>query len=205
MKRTCSITSVLTDIPESRWAIFQMVVMVILTVVAILISVGLIFGVIASTGAITMLIGNSILRATHHAHYTSNASAAYIGAVGSLLVSSFIAALSLCIPNLKKYTEGGLVHWLIQICLSVLVSTLSGTIGCTILLYNHVDLGGIDVLHATYAGAVGGAIFTPGMIFAVVSLVIAFILSPFWVASSWGSKRLWGGSSESLTDSHYAC
>ncbi|KAF8803190.1 hypothetical protein BYT27DRAFT_6745655 [Phlegmacium glaucopus] len=110
----------------------------------------------------------------------------------------FIVALvmEICVP--KTYDEEGRerVPWYIRICASLLVSTLSGTIGCAVLLHNHVDLGGIDVLHATRAGALGGAILAPGMMFVPLVLVLAitFIFSPLWIAISLGARWLWGGS-----------
>ena len=64
----------------------------------------------------------------------------------------------------------------------MLFSPLSGAIGCAILLRSHADLGGIDVLHATRAGALGGAIILVGLIF--VKSVI-FIGAPWVVQTIW--------------------
>lgn len=55
----------------------------------------------------------------------------------------------------------------VQLASSVVIGTLSGTIGSAILLRCHVDLHGFDVLHATRAGAVGGAIMTLAAIIAI--------------------------------------
>jgi len=149
------------------------------------------------------LTGNGILRAAHLAHYTSNASAAYIGAVGSLISIFILALFTPFFP--KTYDEEGreTTPWYIRLCTYLLLCTLSGTIGCAVLLHNHVDLGGIDVLHATRAGALGGAILGPGSTIIVpwvISAVFIFIFSPIWFAISMGAQWVLVRSSESWTD-----
>ncbi|KAF8803188.1 hypothetical protein BYT27DRAFT_7260495 [Phlegmacium glaucopus] len=190
---TYSIIYVLIDVLVLHWIVLLGVMMAILTVVAILqLFCGSHFRVSETLKSIFFstirLLGNSILRATHHAHYTSNAFAAYIGVT----------------YNEQKEEN---VPWYFRICASLLFSTLSGTVGCAILLHNHVDLGGIDVLHATRAGALGGAILAPGLIFVVPlvsSLTFKFIFWPLWIAISSGTQWLWRGLSESWTNKGYS-
>jgi uncharacterized BrkB/YihY/UPF0761 family membrane protein len=126
-------------------------------------SLGLCLGFIAANGAVVMLIGNGILRAAHLAHYTDNASAAAIGATGAIIATIITGIFISCIHK----DENGQPPWFISLFANVLASTLTGTIGCAILIHNHVDLGPIDVLHAARAGALGGAILGPGMILIV--------------------------------------
>ncbi|KAF8803174.1 hypothetical protein BYT27DRAFT_7196058 [Phlegmacium glaucopus] len=88
-------------------------------------------------------------------------------------------------------------------CLTLLLCTLSGTIGCAVLLHNHVDLGGIDVLHATRAGILGGVILGPGWSIGfplALSLAVHLILLPLRIATLFGAKWLWVRSSESWTE-----
>ncbi|KAF8809237.1 hypothetical protein BYT27DRAFT_7210234 [Phlegmacium glaucopus] len=175
---------VLNDIFVLIWIGLRVVPVAILIVIGCVALLGFSFALTASTGAIALLTGNGILRAAHLAHYTSNASAAYIGGT---------------------YNEEGkeTVPWYIQLCMHLLLSTLSGTIGCAVLLHRHVDLGGIDVLHATRAGALGGAILGPGSIFVapwVISAVMFLIFSPAWLAISMGAQWAVIRSNETWTD-----
>ena len=137
---------------------------------------------------ITRLIGNAILRAAHLAHYTDDASAAAIGATGGVIASIIVGIILHVVED----------HWFIRLCSGVLASTLTGTIGCAILLHNHVDLGPIDVLHATRAGALGGAIIGPAMSFAVplIFTLLFIILTPIWLVMMSGLKWVSAHSSE---------
>lgn len=100
-----------------------------------------------------------------------------------------------CMPH----DENGQTPWFISLVATILAYTLTGTIGCAILIHNHVDLGPIDVLHATRAGALGGAIFGPGMIVLVPMFfgVLMIVLSPLWLAMSMGLRWVYVRSSES--------
>lgn len=142
--------------------------------------------------SLTRLIGNGILRAAHLAHYTNNASAAAIGATGAIVASLSIGIFMQCIPK----DENDQPPWFISMFVNVLVSTLTGTIGSAILIRHHVDLGPIDILHATRAGALGGAILGPGMIL-IVPLFFGVILSPLWLAMAMGLRWIYAKSSES--------
>ncbi|KIM41328.1 hypothetical protein M413DRAFT_146551 [Hebeloma cylindrosporum] len=141
------------------------------------------------------LVGNGILRAAHLAHYTNNASAAAIGATGAIIASLIMGIFLQCMPK----DENGEPPWFITLFVNVLACTLTGTIGCAILIHNHVDLGPIDVLHATRAGALGGAILGPGMI-VILPLFFAavmIVLSPLWLAMMMGLRWVSVRSSES--------
>ncbi|KAF8803187.1 hypothetical protein BYT27DRAFT_7196075, partial [Phlegmacium glaucopus] len=95
----------------------------------------------------------------------------------------------------------------IRMCLALLLCTLSGTIGCAVLLHNHVDLGRIDVLHATRAGILGGVILGPGWSIGfplALSLAVNLILSPLWIVTLFGAKWLWVRSSETWTEGGYS-
>jgi hypothetical protein len=143
----------------------------------------------------TRLIGNGILRTAHLAHYTDNASAAAIGATGAIIATIITGIFIQCFPK----DENGQPPWFITLFSNILVSTLTGTIGCAILMHHHVDLGPIDVLHATRAGALGGAILGPGMILIIPLFfgVIMIVLSPLWLAIMMGFRWVSVRSSES--------
>jgi hypothetical protein len=96
------------------------------------------------------------------------------------------------------------------LCGIVLASALTGTIGSAILIHNHVDLGPIDVLHATRAGALGGAIFGPAVALGVplVFALLFIVFSRVWLAMMAGlkwvtthSRGTWDG----RTDILYSC
>ncbi|KDR76994.1 hypothetical protein GALMADRAFT_246177 [Galerina marginata CBS 339.88] len=154
---------------------------------------GLSLGFTAAYGAIFMLIGNAILRA-HLAHYTSNASAAAIGATGGVLASIIVGIATSCIP----LEEGHPALRFMAIPATVLVSTVTGAIGSSILLSRHVDLG-IDVLHATRAGALGGTIVSLGspLLVPVIAIAVAILFSPLWAAMAMGLRWVHVRSSES--------
>lgn len=99
------------------------------------------------------MTGNGVLRAAYLAHYTDNRSAAAIGSLGAI-----VSGLVLFFPFRLLDIDLDNPPMLFKIILSVVQHTLSGALGSSILLIFHVDLGPIDVLHATRAGAVGGAI-----------------------------------------------
>lgn len=140
------------------------------------------------------LTGNAILR-INLAHYTNDATAASIGAVGSLTASVCMSVLSLILPR----DGNGNTPWFITIPLTVVYSTLTGVIGSAILHHNEVDLHGTDVLHATRAGAVGGAVFGPGAALAIplIMMAIAFVLSPLLLAMQMGLRWAYVHASES--------
>lgn len=197
---------------------------------------GLLFALVASIGSITMFVifppyflvketlkytifsyirltGNGILRAAHFANYTNNTSAAFIGAVGSLISVFILALFTSCIPIPKtgdaRGNQKAKAPWYIQICTYLLLSTLSGTTGSAILLHNH-DLGGIDILHATRAGALGGAILGPGLVLIApwVFTALFLIFSPVWITISMDVQRMASKSSEDWTErrhSHSFC
>ena len=148
------------------------------------------------------LTGNGILRAAHFAHYTNNASAALIGVVGSLISVFILGLFRPCIPKTRDEKGNEKIHWSIQACMCLLLSTLSGTIGSAVLLRGHVDLGGIDILHATRAGALGGAILGPGSVLIApwVLATIFFVFSPVWLAISMGARWVGERSSGDWTE-----
>jgi hypothetical protein len=108
------------------------------------------------SGCSFRLTGNAILRG-HSDHYTDNRSAAIIGATGAFFASLVVGALAA--PFLAS-SDPPKMPWVVAMLITVIFSTLTGTIGSKILLHHHVDLGVIDSIHATRAGAVGGAIFS---------------------------------------------
>ena len=147
------------------------------------------------------LIGNAILRAAHLAHYTDNAMAAAIGATGSPVAVLIIGVFSQIVPT----GEDGNVWWPFGLLLYVGVMTLSGTLGAAILRHNHVDLRGIDVLHATRAGALGGAILGPGSLLAapLILLGLGIVFSPLLIAMKLGFRWVYVRSSEAWDDRGY--
>ena len=133
------------------------------------------------------LVGNSILRNTDP-HYTNNASAAFIGVVGSLILSPPLYLSYLLIPtspgvprhnNLKKSS----VIVFLAVFGFPLFSTVTGLIGSTVLLHCHIDLGGIDISHASLAGLYGGGFLSlPAVIgFRFMPLVVSVIISSSWL------------------------
>ncbi|PPQ87532.1 hypothetical protein CVT25_008534 [Psilocybe cyanescens] len=173
---------------------------VILVSLGIVFFIGLPLALGAAYGAVGILIGNGILRAAHLEHYTNNASAAAIGATGAIIASMAVGLLLQCLCI--KTDEEHPAPWYISMSTTVVVHTLSGAIGTAILRRHHVDLGGIDVLHATRAGALGGAILGPGsiVIVPVVFAALGILLTPLWLAMMMGlkwvhvhSKESWDG------------
>ncbi|KAF8909689.1 hypothetical protein CPB84DRAFT_1765213 [Gymnopilus junonius] len=83
--------------------------------------------------------------------------------------------------------------------MTVVYSTLTGAIGSAVLRHNHVDLHGTDVLHATRAGAVSGAVLGPGAVLAlpIIMLGVGVLLPPLIVAMQLGLKWVHVRSSES--------
>lgn len=145
------------------------------------------------------MIGNAVLKAAGYSGYSTNAHAAAIGATGGAIAALCIGLLSQCIPDfclqpqvVWQGDDQSTVQypWYITFLFSTLISILAGVIGAAILLHNHVNLGGYDVLHASRAAAVGGVIYAVGMIALgpVIMLVIGIILSPVFLAMSLGAK-----------------
>jgi hypothetical protein len=151
------------------------------------------------------LIGNGILRAAHLSHYTTNRVAAIIGAVGSLVAAPVIGIPLNCVTGNQQDENGRPSSWISYIT-TLLLGTLSGTLGAAILKHNYFNLEGTDVLHATRAGALGGAILGPGAIFLLplVFLAIGIILSPLWIAMMFGVEWIYTKSSESWTDNSHS-
>jgi hypothetical protein len=150
------------------------------------------------TIAYSSLTGNAILRAAHLAHYTTNAVAAEIGAIGGVISAIAFGFFTQCLPK----DENGELWWPFSMASSVIVSTLAGTIGCAILQRAQAELHGIDVLHAARAGALGGAVLGPGMIFAapLIMAALLIILSPLLIAMKLGLRWVYVRSSESWND-----
>ena len=123
----------------------------------------------------------------------TNASAASIGGVGSLILSPLLYLIYL--PNLLSSTLPGVsrlqslsgrIFFLIVI-LFPLYSTLIGLIGSSVLLNSRVDVGEIDISDASFAGFLGGIFFIPGGVagyFCVRLLLGVFniIILPIWTA-----------------------
>jgi len=109
---------------------------------------------LAANGGAVLLIGNGLLRTQYPLAYVDNISAVAIGAVGSWATSTVGTILTYCIPADKEHGR----PWYISACTTLFLSTLSGPVGRAILVYYRVDVSGIDALHATWAGALGGAI-----------------------------------------------
>jgi hypothetical protein len=121
--------------------------------------------------------------------------------VGSLVATPTIGIPLSCVTGNQQDEYGRLPPWVTYIT-TLLVGTLSGTLGAAILKHNHFDLEGTDVLHATRAGALGGAILGPGTILLIPLMFI--ILSPLWIATMFGVEWIYTKSSESWTD-HWHC
>lgn len=154
------------------------------------------------------LIGNGILRAAHLAHYTTNACAAQIGAVGGAIGTVCLGLATSCInpSNGDPNSEPRYPLW-VSMIFTVVLGTISGPIGYSVLNDRHVDLKGIDVLHATRAGVLGGVILAgPGalLIGPVMVLVFGTILSPLWIAMLFGVEWAFARSSETITSNSHS-
>ncbi|KAH6902561.1 hypothetical protein BKA70DRAFT_639415 [Coprinopsis sp. MPI-PUGE-AT-0042] len=178
----------------------------ILALFALFAAIG--FGVAAANGALLVVVGNAVMyKAGGEASgYTSEHSkAAAIGAVGGILATMIVGVVTSFIPRKSVNGQQPQHPWYIQVASTVLGGTLSGAIGSAILIRNNVDLAGLDILHATRAGAVGGAIFGPGAIILLplIIIVIGIILAPLWLAMSLGLEFVYSKSRESWTENSY--
>jgi len=138
-----------------------------------------IFG--ALFGAFSLVVGNAILRASHLGPYTHEiAATSGIGAVGvtiTLPAAIFIKAFfKIDLPEPKSVVEiyfnriifGGFAG---------AIGAFTGTIGTAILLLAGIELGEIDILHATRAGALGGATFVCcGLLLFGIYWIIIFVI-----------------------------
>jgi hypothetical protein len=80
-------------------------------------------------------------------------------------------------------------NFVVSMFRTVFFGALSGTIGASLLLSYKVDLGGIDVLHATRAGALGGTIIIPGsiLLIPVLWVVMMAVYTPLWLSIQSGA------------------
>ncbi|CAA7262103.1 unnamed protein product [Cyclocybe aegerita] len=198
-------------------------------VLATAIFLGLPFSVLSAYGALVMFVGNAILRAAPLDHYTTHELAAAIGATGSPFACIIVAIVLQCLPRQLTETDPPryaryarrprlplwgdsdseqdtnpagttVMPWYTAFLTTVVVNTLGAVIGCRILLLHHVDLKGMDTLHAARAGTLGGAVMGFGTVFAgpVIMDVLSIILAPVWsamlLAVNWvyvRSKETW--------------
>ncbi|KAF9531080.1 hypothetical protein CPB83DRAFT_849295 [Crepidotus variabilis] len=172
----------------------------IFVILAFAISIGLPFAMISAQCAAAQVIGNSVLKAAKNPGYSTNAHAGAIGATGGAIAGLCLGLFLKFIPDQclrpravfrGDSAESSIEYpWYITFITCTLLSTLAGVIGCAILLHNHVDLGGYDVVHAARAAAVGGIIYAVGMALAgpVLLMAIGIIMSPVLIAMSLGAK-----------------
>lgn len=125
--------------------------------------------------------GNAVLRKAGHSGYTDDRSAAMVGATGGVLSTLLFGLFSslLSEPAANSMTSLETPPVVVQLASSIVIGTLTGTIGSSILIFSDVDIGGLDVIHATRAGAVGGAIMTlAALIFIPIVLGMLVCLLP---------------------------
>ncbi|KAJ2933346.1 hypothetical protein H1R20_g3761, partial [Candolleomyces eurysporus] len=151
---------------------------------------GISYAFAAANGAIWMLAGNGILRAAHLPGYTTNSVAASVGAVGAIFAVMIVAVAISCLPCSNSEDQ----PWYIRIAGTVLSGTLAGVLGFKI-LEKHIDMKGLDLVHATRAGALGGAIIGPGAII-LIPLVVGFILAPLFIVLMAGGEWFYAKSTE---------
>ncbi|RXW16761.1 hypothetical protein EST38_g9091 [Candolleomyces aberdarensis] len=158
------------------------------------------FAFAAANGAIWMLVGNGILRVAHLPGYTTDSVAASVGAVGAIFAAMIIAATFSCLPGSNDEEP----PWYIRIAATVLSGTLAGVVGFKI-LEKRIDMKGLDLLHATRAGALGGTIMGPGAMI-LMPVVVAIILSPLLLVLMAGGEWFYAKSTESWgPNSHSYC
>ncbi|KAF9552110.1 hypothetical protein CPC08DRAFT_714916 [Agrocybe pediades] len=166
----------------SMWRCIIKTLAYILAGLTSVVIVAIILGIYAAIGALDgtlcMLIGNGILRVSLLSHYTTDKFAAIIGSIGGSITCLPFLSLSALSNKKPKITFHDLPLLMLSGCA---LGALIGTIGCAILKKHVQDLvGGIDVLHAARAGAVGGAIMVPANILGfrfVIVLVAGALLS----------------------------
>lgn len=127
------------------------------------------------------------MRKAGHSGYTSDGIAAAVGAVGGIPATvSFSLLSSLFFRPSPTAAVVEAPPALIQLSSSIIIGTLSGAIGSSVIRAMNVytslrfDLKGFDVLHATRAGAVGGAIMTFGALIIIpmtFAIVVCFVQS----------------------------
>jgi len=153
------------------------------------------------------LLGNAILRAAFHAHYTDNVLAAAIGAIGGILAWICYITLSnivynaFHIPMEWQDREPIYVTW----PLTTATMTLAGVLGVSVLKHYHVDIGDIDLVHGARAGALGGALLAPVILLSgiAVFLALGILASPLWAAMLLGFRWAYARTSETWTENTY--
>ncbi|PPQ75705.1 hypothetical protein CVT24_002596 [Panaeolus cyanescens] len=96
--------------------------------------------------------------------------AGYVGAIGGILANLIVpACIEFTNTPESPVTLPAIIY---SLTLATLAGTLTGVIGCAILLSQHVDLGGLDTLHAARAGAVGGLVLESPVILLVLCIVM---------------------------------
>ncbi|KAF9243524.1 hypothetical protein BU15DRAFT_59893 [Melanogaster broomeanus] len=152
------------------------------TMLTLLLIIALIASIGALSGFLSIIIGHSILRATHHAGYDVPLSSSMkVGAEGGAIVTlAFITCLPLWLQ--LGYQENKMqraILRLINAAFSVAMSAASCALG-VVLLHRHApQVLTLSITHATRAGALGAAILVS--LTALQSLVIltSICLGPF--------------------------
>lgn len=131
-----------------------------------------------------------MLRKAGHSGYTDDRSAAMVGAAGGVLSTLLFGLFSALLSEPTSSSMSSLENppVIVQLASSVVIGTLTGTIGSSILVYSGVDIGGLDVIHATRAGAVGGAIMTLAaliLIPIVLGMLVCLLPMTMLVAVTW--------------------
>ena len=153
------------------------------------------------------LAGNGAMR-TIEPHFTNNTSAAYIGVVGSLILSPPLYLLYLLIPRSPGVSRSESDKTCFQastVIVFPLYSTIIGAIGSSVLLYCRVDLGGIDISNSSFAAFLGSLfLILPAMsCFRFFPLLISFIISSIWSAIMRGVQWLHVKLAENWMDRSY--
>ncbi|KAJ2915719.1 hypothetical protein MD484_g4685, partial [Candolleomyces efflorescens] len=167
---------IISDMANSFWRAFLICAMIV--GVSLFMTICVIMALIfcSALGAILVVIGNAVLRRAGHSGYVDDKTAAAVGATGGTLATLCFGIFSFIFSkpriNGLSFEEPPV---LIQLVSSVVIGTLSGTFGSLVLLHGHVDLHGLDVLHATRAGAVGGAIMTLAALVVIPIIFATFV------------------------------
>ena len=149
-------------------------------------------------------IGNKMLRYRDPLHYTTNRSAARIGAIGGCLTRPL-----LILPTfLGRYSafESTFSRWLLFILMYFLLSPLIGVVGCAVLQHSSGPALGIDIPHAAHAAGFGIMVCAPIAalcLFALLFVLVVYSLpggtadrffdyierSSALSSNTWGSRR----------------
>jgi len=169
-----------------------------------------IFPLSGPQGSLTLKFTSSSIRLAGNGvtglPFTNNTSAAFIGVVGSLILSPPLCLLYLRIPTSPgEFRSECLSNPLLTVFVFPPYSAVIGVIGSSVLLYSRVDLGGFNISKASVAGIFGGLVLLAPAMFGFHNflLLISVITSSIWSAMMRGVKLVHVKLTENWMDRSY--